>query len=168
MRYELILAIFPDDTEQAVTQIERYNASKDTLGITEAVALIKTAEDKNEVQWMGAKSSSGAKVGAVAGALIGLLAGPAGVVIGGAAGAAAGKLTVNLSHANFSKEMLKTVEAGLEPGSSAVLVIIEFEKRHLILNDLKEKGAVIKNESVESDQIERAAFIQPGSGISQT
>jgi hypothetical protein len=46
MSYELILAAFPGDMDKASEQLSRYESSQDELGISEAVAVIKTEEDR--------------------------------------------------------------------------------------------------------------------------
>ena len=101
------------------------------------------------------------RIGAVSGALLGVLGGPAAMVVLGAAGAAVGNLITNLTHAGFSKKMIERVENGLDPGSSAVLVIVEQERHHLIVNDLKDKGASTISENIESHEIEGKYFISP-------
>ena len=108
------------------------------------------------------------KIGAVAGGMLGLLGGPAAMVILGAGGAAAGNLAANLMHSGVTKNMINAVEDGLQPGSSAVIIIVEPESHHLIVKDLKEHGAIIMSQAVESHAIEGKYMIQPSSGISET
>ena len=168
MSYELILGRFPDEAEKAPIVVERYNEVQSDLGVVEAAAIVKPSEDEEPtVTFMGQDLKRATKIGAAAGAVIGLLAGPVGAAIGGAAGAGTGRLLSKLSHSGFSKEMLEEVERGMAAPSSAVLLIVEYERRHLILNDLKEQGATIKRQTVESHQVEQASMIQPSSGISQ-
>lgn len=72
MSYELILAAFPGDMAKAGEQLARYDASQDELGISEAVAVVKTEEGKDEVTLMGDPKKRGRRIGAVAGAMLGI------------------------------------------------------------------------------------------------
>ena len=168
MSYELIMGKFEDDEEAAVSQLERYNKSQDEIGIVEAVAVIKTAEGEDVVKILGDPNKKARRIGAVAGGMLGLLGGPAAMVIVGAGGAAAGNLVANLMHSGVTKNMINAVEDGLQPGSSAVIIIVEPESSHLIVKDLKEHGAIILSQAVESHAIEGKYMIQPSSGISET
>ena len=168
MSYELIMGKFEDDEEAAVSQLERYNKSQGEIGIVEAVAVVKTAEGEDVVKILGDPNKKARRIGAVAGGMLGLLGGPAAMVIVGAGGAAAGNLVANLMHSGVTKNMINAVEDGLQPGSSAVIIIVEPERSHLIVKDLKEHGAIILSQAVESHAIEGKYMIQPSSGISET
>jgi uncharacterized membrane protein len=168
MSYELILAAFPGDMDKASEQLSRYESSQDELGISEAVAVIKTEEGKDEVKLMGDPKKRARRIGAIGGAMLGILGGPAGMVLLGLGGAAAGNLVASLTHAGVSKKMIAAVEEGLEPGSSAVIVIVEHGRHTLLLNDLKHVGATILSESVESHEIEGKWLISPSSGMAET
>ncbi len=168
MSYTLILGVFAGDTEAAVAQLERYHKSQDEVGIAEAVAIVKSADGEDEVKVMGDPQKKARRVGAVAGALLGVLGGPVTMAVLGAGGAAAGDLIAKLTHAGVSKKMITAVEDGLEPGSSAVIVIVEERAGDLLAKDLKASGANVLNEMVESDVIEGKYLISPSSGISET
>ena len=167
MAYELIVATFPGDMEKASEQLERYHASQDDIGIADAAAIIKPVEGKDKVEWLGGNKKA-AEIGAVSGAVLGILGGPPAMMVMGLAGAATGKLISNLSHAGISKKLINAIEDGLEPGSSAVIVIIEHGNRQLILKDLKGLGANIVSEAVESHEIEGKYMISPVSGSGET
>jgi len=168
MNYELILGKFPGDTEKATAQLERYEAAQHDLAITEAAAFVKTEDGEEIVSVMGEGRKKARRIGAVAGALLGVLGGPATMVVLGAGGAAAGDLVSRLTHAGISKEMIASVEEGLEPGSSAVLVIVEHGRHHVIITDLKELGAVIENETVGSAAVKKRYLMSPSSGSGET
>ena len=167
MDYELIVGAFPNNMEKASEQLERYHASQDEIGIADAAAIIKPLEGKDKIEWLGGNKKA-AEIGAISGAVLGILGGPATMVVMGLAGAATGKLISNLTHAGISKKLIKAIEDGLEPGSSAVIVIIEHGNRKLILNDLKDIGANIVSEAVESHEIEGKYMISPSSGSGET
>ena len=168
MSYQLIVGIFADDTEAAVTQLERYHKSQDKIAINEAVAIIKTIDGKDEMKIMGDPKKKARRIGALAGALLGVLGGPVTMAVLGLGGAAAGDLIAKLTHSGISKKMITAIEDGLQPGSSAVIVIVEQATSQLIVKDLKESGAYVLSEMVESDVIEGKYLISPGGGISET
>ena len=166
--HEVILGTFKNDPETVVDLLKRYEHSQDQLGITEAVAIIRPEEGEDEIKIMGEHKKKARRIGAISGAILWVLGGPAAMVVLGAAGAAVGNLITNLTHAGISKKMIETIEEGLEPGSSAVLVIVEEEHRHLIMKDLKDLGAATINESVESHEIEGKYLMSPSGGMSET
>lgn len=168
MTYQLILGVFSDDPEAAAAQLDRYHESQDEVGIAEAVAVIKNAEGKDEVKIMGDPKKKARRIGAVAGALLGVFGGPLTMAALGAGGAAAGDLVARLTHSGVSQKMIDAVEEGLEPGSSALVVIVEQQAGDLIIKDLKKNGARVLNEMVESDVIEGKYLISPSGGISET
>lgn len=168
MNYEIILGKFPGDTEQAAVQLERYGSAQHELAIAEAAAFVKTEDGEEQVTVMGEGKKKARRIGAVAGALLGVLGGPATMVILGGAGAAAGDLVVRLTHAGISKEMIASVEEGLEPGSSAVLVIVEHGRHHLIINDLNDMGSAVVNETIGSTEIKKRYLMSPSSGSGET
>ena len=168
MDYELILGKFPGEPEKAAAQLERYEAAQHELSIAEAAAFVKTEDGEEKVTIMGEDRKKARRIGAIAGAVLGVLGGPATMVILGGAGAAAGDLVSRLTHAGISKEMIANVEEGLEPGSSAVLVIVEHGKHNLIINDLKAEGCLIKNETVGSSEVQKRYLMSPSSGSGET
>jgi len=167
MDYELIIGLFPNDPDKAIEQLDRYHASQDEIGIADAVAIIKTEEGKDKVKWLGGKKKA-TEIGAIAGATLGILGGPPTMIVLGLAGAGAGNLIASLSHAGISKKLINAIEEGIEPGSSAVVVIVEHAAGHLLIKDLEENGATIHNDTVESHEIEGKYFISPSSGISES
>ena len=167
MNYELILGIFTNDTESADALLERYHKSRDEVGIIEALAIVKTADGEDEVKIMGDPGKKSRRVGAVAGALLGVLGGPAAMVVMGAGGAAAGELIARLTHSGISKTMIEAIEQGLEPGSSAVVIIVEERAARLIIKDLRQAGAEVHNQSVDSDVAKKEYLISPSGGISE-
>ena len=70
-------------------------------------------------------AKQGALFGAVVGGVIGLLGGPAGVVLGAEAGAATGRVTADKIDRGFSDEYLEQIQGALQPGSSALVTLVE-------------------------------------------
>jgi uncharacterized membrane protein len=72
-------------------------------------------------------AARGALFGAVAGGLVGLLGGPAGAIVGAAAGATTGAVAARQIDMGFSDDYLKELQESLEPGSSAIIALVEHE-----------------------------------------
>lgn len=168
MEYHLILGKFYGSTDKAVEQLKRYESSKDELGISEAAAFLKYEDGKEKVIIMDEDRRKAHRIGALAGTVLGILGGPATMIVLGIGGAAAGDLVSRLTHAGISKEMVDHVEEGLEPGSSAVFVIVDHGRHHLVVSDLKEVGCIVKHESVSTKEAEKRFLMSPSSGSSQT
>ncbi len=168
MSYELILGKFPGDIEKGPAQLERYEEAQHDLSIAEAAAFVKTFDGEEEVKVMGEDKKKARRIGAITGAVLGIVGGPPAMILFGLGGAAAGNLVANLTHAGISKDMIESIEEGLEPGSSAVLVIVEHGRHHVILNDLKDIGCVIQNETVESHHAKKRYLMSPSSGSGET
>jgi uncharacterized membrane protein len=77
-------------------------------------------------------SKQGAIFGALSGGLIGLLGGPIGVIVGAAAGAATGGVAARKIDMGFSNDLLEKVQEELQPGKSALIVVVE----HDMIEDL--------------------------------
>jgi uncharacterized membrane protein len=78
-----------------------------------------------ETQDVGA--ARGALFGAIAGGLIGLIGGPGGAIVGAAAGAATGGVAARQIDMGFSDAYLREIQESLEPGSSAIIALVEHE-----------------------------------------
>ncbi len=138
------------------------------MTIAEAVAIIKSVDGRDEVKIMGDPKKKARRIGAVAGSLLGILGGPVTMAVLGLGGATVGDLIAKLTHSGVSRKMITAIEDGLQPGSSAVIVIVERAAGQLIVNDLKESSAKVISEMVESDVIEGKYLISPSGGISET
>lgn len=92
----------------------------------------------------------GAALGGVAGAAIGLLAGPA-LWVPAAVGALVGGLAAKLRDSGFSDERLKTIGNSLEPGSSAIIAVVEHTWVAQVEKELEEAGADTFTEALGAD-----------------
>lgn len=167
MAHEIILGVFSGDVDQGLTQLKRYHEIQDEIGINDAVAIWKTEDGKDKFEWIGGKKKA-TEIGAIAGAALGILGGPATMVVMGAGGAAAGNLIASLSHAGISKKTINAIEKGLDPGSSAVVVVVDHGRHHVILNDLKHLNAQLYSDTIDSDEVEGKYMISPVSGMGET
>lgn len=125
--YELIVAAFKDETkaDQALKHL-RSLAKKDVLDVVNAAVLVKDEQGRvSQRETEDLHPGQGAVFGALVGGLVGLLGGPLGVALGAAAGAATGGIAAQRLDMGFSNAALAELQSGLQPGSSALLAIVE-------------------------------------------
>jgi uncharacterized membrane protein len=102
------------------------SAKKEDLEVLNVAVLAKDKEGKVSVaESEDVSSRHGALFGAITGGLLGLIGGPAGVVLGAAAGAATGGIAAGKLDMGFSDAYLAKMEENLQPGSSALVVLVE-------------------------------------------
>jgi uncharacterized membrane protein len=123
---QLIVAAFKDEktAKQALKALQQAQKEK-LIKIENAAVLRKDEKGKlhiRETADMGGKK--GATLGGVAGAAVGLIAGPA-LLVPAAVGALVGGLTAKLRDSGFSDKRLEKLGAGLKPGSSAIVAVVE-------------------------------------------
>jgi hypothetical protein len=92
----------------------------------------------------------GAAFGGVAGAAIGLIAGPA-LVVPAAVGALVGGLTAKLRDTGFSNQRLETLGEGLQPGSSAIVAVVEHTWVDKVEEALAETEADVMTAEIKAD-----------------
>ncbi|MFN2182692.1 MAG: DUF1269 domain-containing protein [Anaerolineae bacterium] len=149
---QLIVAAFQDEQGAKVALHDLKQAHRAGLiKIENAAVLSKDAKGKlhiKETHDMG--GGKGAAIGGVAGAAIGVLAGPA-LVVPAAVGALVGGLTAKLRDTGFPDERLQRVGAGLKPGSSAIVAVVEHQWVERVKKEMAEEGADILAESLGAD-----------------
>ena len=149
---QLIVAAFQEEKaakEALATLKEAKNAG--LIKIENAAVLRKDAKGKlhiKETQDMG--GGKGATIGGVAGAAIGLIAGPA-LVVPAAVGALVGGLTAKLRDTGFSNQRLETLGEGLQPGSSAIVAVVEHTWVDKVEEALAETEADVMTAEIKAD-----------------
>ena len=122
---QVILAAFPTEYGAENALVELKNAKKQHLIDINNVAVLRCdAQGKVHIKEptdMGA--GRGAAIGAVVGGLAGLLFGPVGWAVAG--GAAVGGVAAKLRDSGFQDSRLREVGKSLQPGTSALLAVIE-------------------------------------------
>jgi uncharacterized membrane protein len=96
--------------------------------------------------WSGGR---GATVGGVIGAALGLLAGPVGWAAG--LGAVIGGLSAKLHDSGFSDTRLRKLGESLQPGTSALVAVVESRWAPTLEQQLAESGAVTLTEEIGAD-----------------
>ncbi len=124
---ELVLFTFTQ-TDQAgeALKILKQRHQDDAISLLNAAVLVKDEAGKTSVKETDDVSPShGTLFGAITGGLVGLLGGPVGAVVGAAAGAATGRAAARRIDMGFSDKFLQTLQEDLQPGNSALVVLVE-------------------------------------------
>lgn len=150
---ELIVAAFQDEkaADEALKELKK--AKKEHVIAIQDAAVLRM-DEKGKVHIKEVHDVGGGK-GAVAGGLLGvgiaLLAGPVGIVVAGATGALVGGLAAKKLDFGLDNERLKKLGAGLKPGTSAIVAIIEHVWVDQLEAEFAEAGADVLTESLSED-----------------
>jgi uncharacterized membrane protein/sporulation protein YlmC with PRC-barrel domain len=148
----LILSLAETDGAEAALQALKQAVKQKELSILNAAVLVKTENGHvslKELQDVGSKR--GALLGAIGGGLIGLLGGPVGMVVGAAAGAATGSAAARRFDMGFPDEYLKKIQASLQPGSSALLILLEQEQLEKATQVLSQFGGKLLQQELTDE-----------------
>jgi uncharacterized membrane protein len=117
----------------------------------------RTAKDKVKIRESGDPGGGrGAVFGTIVGGVIGAVAGPMGaVVVGGATGAVVGGLTAKFHDHGIPNERLEKIGEALQPGTSAIVAIIEHKWVAELEKELQEEGANVLTETLSADIAEQ-------------
>jgi uncharacterized membrane protein len=134
------------------------------IGIQNAAVLRRDKRNKLHIKetgdWGGGK---GAAAGAVLGGFVGLLAGPVGWL--GLTGAVIGGLAAKLRDSGFSDARLKQLGEALQPGTSAIVAVIEHTWVAELERQMQEAGADVMTEQISADV---AAQLEAGRQVAYT
>jgi uncharacterized membrane protein len=164
---QIIVAAFQDENEadQALKTLKE--AKKEKLISIDNAAVIRKDEDGKlhikETADMG--GGKGAGIGTLVGGAIGLIGGPVGVVAGGALGAVVGGLTAKLYDGGFEDDRLRQIGTSLQPGTSAIVAVIEHRWVAELERELAEEGADVTTAALAADIAEQ---LQKGGEVSYT
>jgi uncharacterized membrane protein len=131
---QVILAAFKDETGAEAALGELKEAQKEHLIKIENVAVLRCdPQGKLSIEEPTDRGiAEGAVIGAVVGAIVGVLFGPL-VLATAAGGAALGGLVAKLHDSGFEDERLRELGKNLQPGTSAILAVID----HVWVADLE-------------------------------
>jgi uncharacterized membrane protein len=125
------------------------------IGIQNAAVLRRDQKNKLHIKelkdWGGGK---GAAFGGALGAVVGVLAGPGALAVG-AAGALIGGLAAKLRDSGFSDARLKAVGESLQPGTSAIVAVIEHRWVAELEKEMEEAEADIMTMAIAADVAEQ-------------
>jgi len=164
---QIIIAAFQDEDEadQALKTLKEAKKEK-LISIDNAAVIRKDDEGKlhiKETADMG--GGKGAGIGTLVGGAIGLIGGPVGVVAGGALGAVVGGLTAKLYDGGFKDDRLRQIGTSLQPGTSAIIAVIEHRWVAELERELAEEGADVTTAVLAADIAEQ---LQKGGEVSYT
>lgn len=155
---ELILAAFQDEkaADAALQQLKA--AKREQLIRIEAAAVLRRDEkNKLHVKEVGELTpKKGALGGAVLGGVVGVLTGGTGLLLG-ALGAALGGFVGKKRDTGFDNRRLKTVGDALQPGTSAIVAVIEHKWVTELEEALEELGADVMTAAIAADIAEQLA-----------
>jgi uncharacterized membrane protein len=126
---ELVARVFddPDRADEALKFVEDLHRQK-AFRLLNAAVLVKAEDGTTSLKdTKDLEPRRGRILGAIAGGLVGLLAGPVGAVVGALAGVGAGSLAAKWVDLGFSDKFLAELQEHLQPGSSALIVLVEHE-----------------------------------------
>ncbi len=150
--YEVVLAVFEDEATAKKAYNDLQKAEKDKKFDLENIVLIsKGADGKINLKEAAEKITGEVGIGALVGGALGLLAGPVGFITLGAAGAALGGISAKLDDVGFDDERLRNLGEELEPGSSAILAVLESVYSEKLTQELKKHGARVAVEDLPKD-----------------
>jgi uncharacterized membrane protein len=140
---ELLVFAFQEEASAGVALAELRQWKKDSIiDIVDAAVLARDEPGNIHVkETADPEPGKGALIGAVAGALVGLLAGPAGVVVGAATGAGVGGFAAHKIDLGIPNERLEEIAQELQPGTSAIIALIERTSADQAVARLEQYGA---------------------------
>ena len=149
---EVIVAAFQDEDGAKAALNELKQAKHDGLiKIDDAAVIRKDEKGKLHIKETADMSSGkGAGIGAVIGGVIGLLGGPLGVAVGAGAGAAIGGIAAH-GDAGIKDEQLETIGAGLEPGTSAIVAVVEHKWVAAVQAQLEDDANAVMAQRLSAD-----------------
>jgi uncharacterized membrane protein len=163
---QLVVAAFTDESSAKAALKELKQAQKaKVIKIENAAVLRKDEKGKlhiKETHDMG--GGKGAVFGGVGGAAIGLIGGPA-LLVPTAVGALVGGLAAKLRDSGFANKRLETLGAGLQPGTSAIVAVVEHTWVSKVEEALAEAAADVMTAEIQADL---AAQLEAGHQVAYT
>jgi uncharacterized membrane protein len=156
-KVDLVAVAFdePDDASRALKYIDEFR-TKGTLKILNAAVLVKGAEGNVAVKdTRDIDPKKGRLLGAVTGGLIGLVGGPVGAAVGALAGAGAGGLAGKTIDLGFSEPFLDGLKQYLQPGTSALVVLVEHDYYAQLSDVIAEEEGVFFRQALTDKLVEK-------------
>ena len=133
-----------DDLEQAIKE--------GTFDVVDAAVIIRDEKGEIEISETSDPSTKrGALVGGVIGGFLGLIGGPAGVGIGAAAGAALAGYATSKMDLGIPDDELESIADSLQPGTSAMVVIVNDAWVETLLAKLSTYNGNIKQQKLSDE-----------------
>ena len=150
---ELYIVTFDNEVkaQEALDDLEQ--ATKEgTLDIIDAAVMIREQGGKVDISETSDPSTGrGAVVGGVIGGFIGLIGGPAGVGLGAAAGAALAGYATSKMDLGIPDDELRSIADSLQPGTSALVVIVKDAWVDTLLAKLSTYGGIVNHHKLSDE-----------------
>jgi uncharacterized membrane protein len=149
-----------DTADQVLNKLQALQ-KEHLIDLEDACVVVRDASGnvrlKQAMSLVGAGAASGGLSGAMWGTLIGLLfLNPlAGLLTGAAVGAGAGALSGSLVDYGIDDEFIRSLGATIEPGSSALFVLVRRATPDKVLPELRPFGGRVLRTSLPNEQEER-------------
>ena len=128
------------------------------IRFSNAAVLVKESDGKTSIrETHDVDKGQGTIFGAITGGLVGLLGGPVGVIVGAAAGAATGGAAARRIDLGFPDEYLQKLQKELQPGSSALVVLLEKEQTLIMAKAASSYGGQFIQQDLTQDMLTRLA-----------
>ena len=155
--FELIILVFQEigKAQEALDFLKELKLAKKIGPIRNAAVLVMDEAGKASLkETQDVDPKQGTLFGAITGGLIGLLGGPVGMVFGAAAGAVTGRAAAGRIDMGFSNKYLTDVEKRLEPGSSALIALVEHEWSGEVAESLTHLGGQLFRQALTDEIVD--------------
>jgi uncharacterized membrane protein len=148
---DLIAVSYPEEgtAEQVLDTLNRLGREY-LIDLADACYVTRGQDGKVKLHQAVSLTAAGATTGALWGGLVGLLflMPLAGLLVGGATGAVMGKLT----DVGIDDAMMKRLGAELQPGSSALFVLVRSATTDKVLPEVQKYGGTVLQTSLSKEQ----------------
>ena len=150
---ELVAKVYDDRDEAAeelefVTELHRAR----TVNVINSAMLVRDEGGATTLRETGDPDArQGRLFGAITGGLLGLAGGPVGAVVGALAGAGTGGLAAKWVDMGFSDEFLTGLQERLEPGTSALILLVEHGSAVKLSQSLAEDKGVLFQQTLTDE-----------------
>jgi uncharacterized membrane protein len=155
-KIEMVARVF-DSPEKAGKALESWEEWHRLHTVTVRNAAILIKDEDGETLFTDVKewdAKKGGLVGAIAGGLIGLVGGPVGAVVGALAGAGLVGAAASLTDTGFSDDFLKELQEHLQPGTSALIVLVEHDSVKSMAEAMAGVGGVVLQQTITDTLVE--------------
>ena len=153
-----LVAMLYDDPDKASKDLKFVQelAQRKVVRLLDSAILVKDEEGQATLkEGKDLDAGQGRLLGAITGGLVGLLAGPVGAVVGAIAGAGAGAFAAKHIDMGISDEFLRGLGERLEPGSAALLILVQHEWAAPLSRELAGRDGILMQETLTDDLIEK-------------
>lgn len=160
---ELLARVFddPEGAARAMDSLKDWDRHN-LIEIRTAAVLVKDENGETSVKASrGLDPAKGGLLGAFGGAVIGLLAGPPGMIAGALAGAGAGGLAGAWVDKSFSKDFLERFQQHLQPGTSALVMIVEHDSVQQLSEALSDLPGIVLQQTITDTVVEELLEAMP-------